>query len=158
MAWHASYSLSRSEDRVDGRWMPRARDQRHAFYADLTYTPNQRWQVSAAWNFHSGWPTTESSFRVEPGVGGRPLVVPFVGPAYGQRLPDYHRLDLRVSRRIPTARGELRLHLDVFNAYDRENLLGYLSRPLWRGGQLEVVREPRAQLPLLPSVGATWEF
>ena len=158
VAWHASYSLSRSEDRVDGRWMPRARDQRHAIYADLTYTPNQRWQVSAAWNFHSGWPTTESSFRVEPGVGGRPLVVPFVGPAYGQRLPDYHRLDLRVSRRIPTARGELRLHLDVFNAYDRENLLGYLSRPLWRGGQLEVVREPRAQLPLLPSVGATWEF
>jgi hypothetical protein len=55
-------------------------------------------------------------------------------------------------------RGELRLHLDVFNAYDRENLLGYAPRPLWRDGQLEVVREPRAQLPLLPSFGATWEF
>lgn len=156
--WHASYSLARAEDRVEGRWLPRSRDQRHAVSADLTFVPARDWQLSAAWAFHSGWPTTETGFRVEPLTGGRTAVVPFIGPAYGLRLPAYHRLDLRLTRRLAGPLGEWRLHLDFFNAYGRRNLLGYLHRPAWREGRLEVTREPRTQLPFLPSLGAAWEF
>lgn len=156
--WHASYSLAKAEDRVDGRWLPRSRDQRHAVSADATFVPARDWQLSAAWSFHSGWPTTGTSYRLESLTGGRQVAVPVIGPAYGLRLPDYHRLDLRVTRRLPGSRGEWRVHLDLFNAYGRANLLGYLHRAVWRDGRLEVAREPRTQIPFVPSLGATWEF
>ena len=156
--WHASYSLAKAEDRVDGRWLPRSRDQRHAVSADATFVPARDWQLSAAWSFHSGWPTTGTSYRLESLTGGRQVAVPVIGPAYGLRLPDYHRLDLRVTRRLPGSRGEWRVHLDLFNAYGRANLLGYLHRAVWREGRLEVAREPRTQIPFVPSLGATWEF
>ncbi|MEN9813313.1 MAG: hypothetical protein RL479_1999, partial [Verrucomicrobiota bacterium] len=120
--WNASYSLAKAEDRVEGRWLPRSRDQRHAVSADATFVPARDWQLSAAWSFHSGWPTTGTSYRLESLTEGRQVAVPIVGPAYALRLPDYHRLDLRLARRFAGPWGEWRVHLDLFNAYGRRNL------------------------------------
>jgi hypothetical protein len=156
--WHASYIAARAEERLAGRWVPRARDQRHAFYADTIYVLSPRWQFSAAWQFHTGWPTTDVVYSLSPLTNGRRLLVSANGPTYGLRLPDYHRLDLRVTRRFKLKRGELRTFLDVFNAYDRTNLLGYDHRVTVSGTQVTDVKKPREQLPLLPSVGVTWEF
>ncbi|MEN9636772.1 MAG: hypothetical protein RL077_5176 [Verrucomicrobiota bacterium] len=156
--WHLSYVLSQAEERLGGRWIPRARDQRHAFYADATYVFNPRWQVSSAWHFHSGWPATDVVFTLAPLANGRRLLVSANGPAYGLRLPAYHRLDLRVTRRFKLPRGELRAYLDIFNAYDRTNSLGYEHRVTVVGTQVTDVKKVREQLPLLPSAGLTWEF
>jgi outer membrane cobalamin receptor len=156
--WNASYALARTEERLAGRWVPRQRDQRHAFHADATYAPDARWAFSAAWQYHTGWPTTDVVYSLSPLANGRRLLVSANGPIYGLRLPDYHRLDLRATRRIALRRGELRVFLDVFNAYDRKNALGYDHRVTVSGAQVTDVREPREQLPLLPSLGASWEF
>lgn len=156
--WHASYSLARTEERIAGRWVPRARDQRHAFHVDATYALSARWQFSAAWHYHSGWPTTDLVYALAPLNNGRRLLVEANGPAYGLRLPDYHRLDLRATRRIQVRRGEVRVFVDVFNAYDRLNVLGYDHKVTVSGTQVTDRREPREQLPFLPSVGVSWEF
>ncbi|MSU47696.1 MAG: hypothetical protein EXS37_01140 [Opitutus sp.] len=158
LQWHASYVLAQTEDRIAGRWVPRARDQRHAFYADATYALNPRWQFSIAWHFHSGWPTTDVLYSLAPLSNGRRLLVSANGAAYGLRLPDYHRLDLRATRRFKVKRGEVRAYVDVFNAYDRTNLLGYDHRVTISGPQVTDVKKPREQLPFLPSVGVSWEF
>lgn len=158
LQWHLSYALSRSEELIAARWVPRARDQEHAFYADATYALNPRWQFSAAWHFHTGWPTTDVIYTLAPLSGNRRLLVSANGPAYGLRLPDYHRLDLRATRRIAVKRGEVRLFLDVFNAYDRMNLLGYDHQITVTGTQVTDRKKPREQLPFLPSVGVSWEF
>ena len=86
------------------------------------------------------------------------MLVAANGPIYSLRLPDYHRLDLRATRRVTLRRGELRLFLDVFNAYDRENLVGYDHNVTVAGTQVTDVKTARKQLPLLPSAGVSWEF
>lgn len=156
--WHVSYVAARTEERIGGRWVPRTRDQRHAFYTDATYAMNARWQFSAAWQFHTGWPTTDVVYSLATLANGRRLLVSANGPLYGLRLPDYHRLDLRATRRFKLRRGELRAYVDIFNAYDRVNLLGYDHDVTVTGTQVTDVKEAREQLPFLPSVGLAWEF
>ena len=156
--WNASYAWARTEERIAGRWVPRARDQRHAAYGDVTYAPDRRWTFSAAWHFHTGWPSTDVTYALAPLNNGRRLLVSANGPAFGLRLPAYHRLDLRATRRIPLRKGELRVHLDVFNAYDRLNFLGYDRKVSVAGNAVSVRREAREQLPFLPSAGVIWEF
>jgi hypothetical protein len=156
--WNASYAWARTEERIAGRWVPRARDQRHAAYGDVTYAPDRRWTFSAAWHFHTGWPSTDVTYALAPLNNGRRLLVSANGPAFGLRLPAYHRLDLRATRRIPLRNGELRVHLDVFNAYDRLNFLGYDRKVSVAGNAVSVRREAREQLPFLPSAGVIWEF
>jgi hypothetical protein len=158
ITWNASYAVARTEELLAGRWVPRARDQRHTFYSDATFAPNRRWQFSAAWQFHTGWPTTDVIYSLATLTNGRRVTVSANGPVYGLRLPDYHRLDLRATRRFELKRGELRVFLDVFNAYDRVNLIGYDHRVTVSGTQVTDVRKPREQLPFLPSLGVNWEF
>lgn len=166
VTWHVSYTLSRAEERITevvdlrrvSRWVPRSHDQRHAFRADATYAINPRWQFSAAWQYHTGWPTTDVVYTLSTLVNNRRVLVSANGPIYGLRLPDYHRLDLRATRRFKLRRGELRAFIDVFNAYDRVNLLGYDHSVSVSGTQVTDVKKPRKQLPLLPSIGLEWEF
>jgi len=158
LSWNASYALARSEEELAGRWVPRAREQRHTFYTDATYVLNPRWQFSASWQFHTGWPTTDVVYALANLTNGRRVLVSANGPVYGLRLPDYHRLDLRATRRVATRHGDLRLYFDLFNAYDRTNAVGYDHRITVTGTEVLAVRKLREQLPLLPSVGAVWEF
>ncbi|MBI5771109.1 MAG: TonB-dependent receptor [Verrucomicrobia bacterium] len=158
LTWNATYALARAEELLVGRWTPRARDQRHTFYVDTTYTPSPRWQFSAAWQYHSGNPTTDVAYSLATLTNGRRVLVSANDPIYGLRLPGYHRLDARLTRKITLARGELRLFLDVFNAYDRDNLVGYDHNVVVSGTTVTDTRKPRKQLPLLPSVGGSWEF
>ncbi len=157
LQWNVSHAIARTEERLGGRWVPRRRDQRHAFYADATYALNPRWQFSAAWHFHSGWPTTDVVYSLAPLANNRRVLVSANGEPYGLRLPDYHRLDLRVTRRWQTRLGEIRAYLDLFNVYDRVNLLGFDHQVSVSGTTVNVRRKPREQLPFLPSVGVSWQ-
>lgn len=158
LAWNASYALARAEEQLANGWVPRARDQRHTWRADATYSPNHRWQFSAAWQYHTGWPTTDIVYSLVTLTNGRRVAVAANSDVYGLRLPEYHRLDLRATRRIQLARSQLRLFLDIFNAYDRVNIIGYDHRVTISGTELFTTRKPRDQLPILPSVGAEWDF
>jgi outer membrane receptor protein involved in Fe transport len=157
-AWNASYALARAEELQANDWVPRARDQRHTWRGDLTYSPSPRWQFSAAWQYHTGWPTTDVVYSLASLTNGRRVAVAANGPVYGLRLPVYHRLDLRATRRIQFARSQLRIFLDVFNAYDRVNVIGFDHRVTISGTEVISTRKPRDQLPVLPSIGVDWEF
>jgi hypothetical protein len=158
LTWNASYALARAEELIGTTWVRRAREQRHTLHFDATYAPSPKWQFSAAWQYHTGWPTTDVVYTLAPLNNGRRLLVAANGPIYGLNLPDYHRLDLRATRRIALRRGELRVFVDVFNAYDRTNYVGFTHAVTVNGPQVSDVRKPREQLPLLPSVGVAWEF
>ncbi len=158
LTWNASYALARAQELIGNTWVRRSREQRHTIHLDATYVPSPKWQFSVAWQYHTGWPTTDVVYALAPLNNGRRLLVSTNGPIYGLNLPDYHRLDLRATRRIALRRGELRLFVDVFNAYDRTNYVGYTHSVTVNGTQVTDVRKPREQLPLLPSVGVAWEF
>lgn len=154
--WSASYALAHATQDLPTGTIPLARDQRHAFYADVTYRLGEHWRLSAAWQYHSGWPITPVSYTLVPlNNGGRALVRSF-GPTLGDRLPAYHRLDLRASRTIRLKRGELVVFADVFNAYDQKNPLAYDYAPSVVNGAVRDGRKPRNMLPIVPSIGISW--
>lgn len=156
--WNLTYALARAEERLGGRWVPRARDQRHTFGFDTTYSPSAVWQFSAAWSFHTGNPTTDVLYSLATLTNNRRVLVSTNGPTYGLRLPDYHRLDARVTRRFQSKRGEIRGFLDFFNLYDRTNLIGYDHNVVVNGTTVSDTKTARKQLPFFPSIGAEWSF
>lgn len=157
--WSASYSYARSEERVNGAWLPRQRDQEHTFYADISFRPARHWMFSAAWTFHTGWPVTDIHYDAVTLADGRVIPVPRRGPMNALRAPDYHRLDFRASRTFQLSQGTLRVFVDLFNVYSRRNEYGF-DEPYGtiENGHAVEHKEPLKMFPMLPSFGVTWEF
>ena len=157
--WGASYAYAVSEEKVGAVWIPRTRDQRHTFYTDVTYAPSRQWQFSASWQFHTGWPTTAINYSLVPLNNGSLATTWVYGPINAERAPAYQRLDLHATRTYRLKRGTLRAFADIFNAYNAPNYYGlsdhYASVDQ---GQLIVTKIPGKMLPILPSLGLSWEF
>ena len=156
--WSASYALARAEETVAGHDLPRARDQRHTVYLDASYAPSPAWRFSAAWNYHTGWPTTPFTYRLVTLNNGRRVIVRSIGEPYSNELPAYHRLDLRATRLWQFRLSQLTAYFDLFNAYDRVNSYGTIRDLTVQGTAVIVTPRPREMLPILPSAGVTWEF
>ncbi len=157
--WGASYAYAVSEERVGDRWIPRNRDQRHTLYADLTYVPARDWQLSCSWQFHTGWPTTDINYYLTTLNDGSLIYSWTYGRYNSLRAPAYHRLDLRATRTFRLRHSMLRAYVDVFNAYDRRNTVGYdTTSATIVQGRLIVTKTPLQMFPILPSAGLSWEF
>ena len=156
--WTISYALSQAREKVGQVTLPGLRDQRHAFHVDLTYTPNAKWRFSAAWQYHTGWPITLVNYSLATLSTGSRVAVRSFGDTLGAQLAAYHRLDLRASRTIALRHGELKVFVDIFNAYDQSNAIAYDYDPSVSGGTLTVIRKPREMLPLLPTAGVSWDL
>ncbi|MEM1203992.1 MAG: TonB-dependent receptor [Acidobacteriota bacterium] len=160
-SWWASYAWSEIEDLEDGQWIPRDNDQTHSLTLNAGYTVGP-WQLNAAWIYHTGWPITAISAELVPGPDGEPTVLPIAGPRFGDRVDDYHRLDIRGSRAWRLQDSELTLYVDVQNLYGRENERGYeLGEDAFRvqaDGTVEVVPTIDTWLGIVPSFGVTWRF
>jgi hypothetical protein len=156
-SWSASYALARAEDEIDGDFVPRPLEQRHTFYFDQSFTPRARWRVSWSWQYHTGWPITESTFTLDSVGGGTRLQRTF-GPYHAARLPAYHRMDVRVSRDIALRSGRLNIFVDVFNLYNRDNPQGYEYIVNVSNERIAVRRSLEPMLPVMPSLGLMWEF
>jgi TonB dependent receptor len=111
-----------------------------------------RWQRSEAWSFGAKW-TFHSGTLSTPIVGTRIDTTGRLRPVFGainsERLPHYHRLDLRADRRFSE---RLSAYLEVINAYNRRNVSGYVYNADYSS------RKAQTQLPLLPSLGVQWTY
>jgi hypothetical protein len=143
-----SLSVSRARRRNDttGETFPFDYDQPVVASLVGQYKQSDRWQYGAKWSYHTGSPYTPVV-----GTGTYPdgRVRPLYGAINSQRVPVYHRLDLRVDwKRSPTftAYGEL------INAYGRKNVAGYSYSADYQ------TREPVYQLPVLISFGVQYGF
>ena len=169
--WSAAYTYSQAEDTLTGLQgdqitRPRFNDQPHAGNLNLVYRPSKKWALNMVWYAHTGWPTTQFTATARlPGGGVIQDLSDLdfeIGAFYGERLPTYHRLDLRLTRTVATRRGSLTFYLDVQDLYDRDNLAGIdLSEPEFVSlgdGNFRAIFPPEEQLGLLPSFGITWQF
>jgi outer membrane receptor protein involved in Fe transport len=164
--WSATYALSKAKDRINGESVLRFMDQRHALSVTMGYRPNPSWTFSASWHIHSGWPFTPQEIQFDTltvfrGVGENwPLDwKEEFGPINSEQLPAYHRLDLRATRRFELRRGTLDVYVDLFNAYNQQNLRSYDYGLEQRAGRYMYIRYPDEELlPILPSIGFRWEF
>ncbi len=153
MAW--------ADERIDGFDVPKNADQRHTFYLDANFRPNRRWRFNVAWQYRSGWPYSEQVFARRDAPEG---LFPFTrryGQLNAKRFPAYHRLDVRVNHAFDLDRGRLSVFLEMVNLYNRDNirLIEAGSLDVVENGDLIVASEHTEKwFPLLPSIGASWEF
>lgn len=144
----AAYSKTERKNDRTGAEFPFGFDQ--PFIVNLVYEWHflPKWSAGAKWRFQSGAPFT-------PVVGTRldaGRIRPNYGPLGSERLPDYHRLDLRIAREYLFDTWKMSTYLDIINAYARENVSGYIYNADFTS------RKPAKELPFLPAVGVKAEF
>ena len=114
--------------------------------AVLQYKPSEKFQYGARWSYHTGHPDTPIiSTRTD--ADGR--IRPIYGPLNSERMPAYHRLDLRVDYR---ASEKLSYYAELINAYARKNMGRYEYSADYK------TRKPEAQMPIFPSLGLEYKF
>jgi outer membrane receptor protein involved in Fe transport len=157
--WWGSYTFSEVEDHIDGQDIPRSWDQRHATTVGVNWS-GRKWDFSFVHTFHSGWPRTDASAEIIADDDGNDIAVIVPGPRNNDNLDNYHRLDMRASRRVTLPRGILRYYFEVYNMYDRKNQCctqGFEIVGDGMGGA-ELKQETAAWLPLIPSFGVSYTF
>ena len=135
-------------------------DRRHNVNLMATYTagPKHQWEISARWNFGTGFPFTQVSAFYEKLPYDNIYFDPYTESGYlgivydelnGGQLPSYHRLDIDVKRKFYfTENVILEADFSITNVYDRNNIF-YID---------VVSTDVIYQLPLMPSIGLTLSF
>jgi len=129
-----SYTLARTENKVEGiangNWYPTRFDQSHNFSLTTFYEFNDLWSMSMNFAYITGTPTTFPTSRFEQ----QGYVVPHnVNDTRNNiRIPDYHRLDLGVTRKNkikPGRKWQGEWVFSIYNLYSRRNAFSIFFRP-----------------------------
>ena len=160
IGWWLSYTWAQVEDEIDGVKQPRNWDQRHTFTFSLSIE-REKWSFNLAGVYRTGWPTTEVLVERSVGEDGTPQFRKVLGPRNQDRLPTYHRLDIRASRKLAHRSGNWTFFVEISNVLDRKNICcreNYIL--IFEPGSDEPVLDVAEDdwLPLVPSFGITWEF
>ncbi len=157
-----AYSLG-YVDRFDGeQTYPTLFDRRHNanVVASYQFGKAKDWEAGLRWNLGSGFPFTLTQgfyedVSIDNGIGSNVVGgngnvgIIFDENRNAGRLPYYHRLDLSLKKSFEFGKhSRLELVGSVTNAYNRENIF-YFDR---------VSYSRVNQLPILPSLGATFFF
>ncbi len=133
----ASYSLSYAYKEID-EWVYYPRyDSRHSVNLFLEYNFGAGFSASAAWSFSTGLPFTEligfydkqqlTNLFDDPNVYDNIYPYTILGDRNLGRLPEYHRLDLSLSKKFDFSFVKVDLDFSIINVYDRENIF-YFKR------------------------------
>ncbi len=156
LSWMANYVYSTAEAEVDQEIIPLPWDQRHAFKLSLNYRRGQRWHTGMAWFWHTGWRTTDVDVQESIQPDGSVEANPVVGPYFGEKFPDYHRMDVRIRRQFELRKGKsLSVYLEIINAYNKANISSTGSPYLVpiESGQFRLVFDRSTWIERTPSLG-----
>ncbi|MCU7495644.1 MAG: TonB-dependent receptor [Ignavibacteria bacterium] len=132
-----SYSMGWTYKTVEGwRYYPKY-DSRHSVNLTLEWNMGKDWQASIIWVYSSGLPFTKltgyyDKLDAEEYFNNLNMLTPYqpfllLGDKNLGRLPDYHRLDLSLSKKFSIAFANFYVDVSVINAYDRKNIF-YFER------------------------------
>jgi outer membrane receptor protein involved in Fe transport len=148
-----SYAWSRAEDRIDGHYVARSWDQRHAINLGITWARGP-WTVAATNSYHTGWPTTALAF--DPAASIPTLAI---AERNRSRFEAYNSLDVRLTRVFALRRGVLDVFAEVTNAASRSNPCCVEYEPLRNAdGSTTYARDVDNWLPVVPSLGVLWRY
>ncbi len=145
-----TYSRSLRKVEQTNQTFPFDYDQPWIAVTAMTYRFTPKFSLSLKWNYHTGTPYTAIYGSNGNYDDGRPR--PNHGRLNAERLPNYHRLDLRLDYDHPYNTWKLNTYFELINAYNRKNVAGYDYNADY------TTREPVYQLPMIPSFGVQAEF
>ncbi|HEX2869011.1 MAG TPA: TonB-dependent receptor [Ignavibacteriales bacterium] len=112
---------------------------------------SESWQIGAKFQYAAGSPYTPVAGTIMK--KGTYYVVN--GEFNSARYPDYHKLDIRVDRKFSFNGWTLSAYLDLWNIYNRQNVLSY-SYKVDSSGSL--TKNIRTDFGILPILGVTAQF
>ncbi|MBS0395380.1 MAG: hypothetical protein JSR54_12180 [Proteobacteria bacterium] len=150
-----SYTWSRADDLVGGRWIPRSWDQPHSIQA-LGLWQSGAWRVSSTASWHRGWPYTPllapAQTWSDPGSAAVAL-----GPRNSLRMENVFSLDVRASRIWPLRSGSLEASISLLDATDAHSTCcrqySVVAQP---GGDYRLMSTRSNWLRFMPIVGLRW--
>ncbi|MXY28438.1 hypothetical protein F4Y59_09815, partial [Candidatus Poribacteria bacterium] len=95
-----AYALSERRDRPGEPYRPYSFDQTHVATIAASYNLTPTWEFGAKWQYRTGNPYTPregTNIGIDP-RNGEPIFIPIFAETYSDRLPPYHRLELRVRK------------------------------------------------------------
>jgi hypothetical protein len=149
-----THGLSERRDTPTAELRPFSFDQTHVATAAVSYRPGRKWDIGLKWQFSTGLPFTPvlSANRVVAEDGSGVAYEPVFGPLNSERLPAFHRLDVRVARHFTIAGAPVETYLEVLNAYNRRNVFAVEYNDDY------TEKELLYQLPLIPFIGVSTKF
>ncbi len=156
-----AYAISQRRDRPGEPYRLYSFDQTHVATLAGSYNLTPTLEFGAKWQYRTGNPYTPregATSQPDPRNGLR-LFIPIYAETNSDRLPPYHRLDLRISKTFEFGSWKLGTFLELLNTYNRANLLDFNYPDDCLTPQ--DCRERRTdinQLPIIPYLGITAEF
>ena len=130
-------------------WLNRNFDNQYLISVIGGYRPNNIWELSFRWSILGGRPSTPTDVLASTNVNSQVLDQSRFN---SERLPAYHSLFARVDRRFFFNRTNMVVFLEVWNAYNRTNVVG----EFWNVIDQRV--DENTQFNLLPVTGIKFEF
>lgn len=155
ISWYAGYAYAIAKEQADGVEFPRDFDQRHSLLLNANFALSDNLHLNASWRFHTGNPYTE--IRTEK--IGDTCMKHFGNTPNTRRLPPYHSLDVRITRKHPFKNWHLTWYLQILNLYNRANAHEYaLSQETDETGELTCEINSEHLLPIIPTFGIQAEW
>jgi outer membrane receptor protein involved in Fe transport len=148
-----SYSYSTS-DRLDAPGLSTYAfeyDRPHIINLIAGWEAGNNWQLGFKWQFASGNPYTPIIGTFEKNA----LYYVIEGEKNSARYPDYHKLDFRIDKKFLFGSYTLTAYLDLWNVYNRSNVISYSYKTDSNGAVSETAR---LDFGLLPIIGITAQF
>ncbi|MCF6365885.1 MAG: TonB-dependent receptor [Bacteroidales bacterium] len=151
----ASYTLLKSERQFDdiynGNWFSARQDRTHDLSFVASYKITAKITASGTWIYYTGDAVTFPAGKME--IDG--VIVNIYTERNGDRMPNYHRLDLGVTFVLKkTTNFYNDLNVSVYNVYNRKNAYSITFQENKETGNPEAER--MALFGIVPSV--SWNF
>ena len=161
LSWTLGYAYGIAEEVAGDETIFRQYDRRHAFAVSSSYQFAPTWHLYISWRFHTGEPRTPLIHTEVPQNDGSILCNRQFGATHSERMPAYHSLDFRITKRSPYRRWELSWYFQILNLYNQRNLDQYAFsevRDEETNTLIDCTVDGEPQLPILPTLGVTVRF
>ncbi len=161
LSWTLGYAYGIAEEVAGDETLFRQYDRRHAFAVSSSYQFAPTWHLYISWRFHTGEPRTPLIHTEVLQTDGSILCDRQFGDTHSERMPAYHSLDFRMTKRSPYRRWELSWYFQILNLYNQRNLDQYAFsevRDEETDAIIDCTVDGEPLLPILPTLGVTVRF
>ena len=161
LTWGFGYAYADAKESAGGETFFRQSDRRHSIALNSSHQLSRGWHLYLTWRFHTGEPRTPLTHVLVSQPGGSSACDRQFGETHSERLPPYHSLDFRFTKRNPYSRWELTWYFQILNLYNRSNVDQYAfseRRDEETGALLGCEIDEEPMLPILPTLGISVTF
>ena len=162
LTWGLGYAYGIAKETSENITIFRQYDRRHSIFLSNSLQITSTWHLYLSWRFHTGDPRTPLNHESVKSADGTIIGCDRqFGETHSKRLPAYHSLDFRITKRSPYQRWALTWYFQILNLYNNTNVDQYAFSEV-RDEETDVlidcVIDEEPLFPIVPTLGLTITF